>query len=750
MSSPRGSSGFFLVPLHNPYDRDEQTESRVFTEDDSYRPLIATPTQDHAMELNGSDRNSSQTGSGGRSGGRGDGNGGVGLRPPRMPPPRRWTSGKARQSRLFERPKWGHLCLHAFLCIAGYPLIYVGTILARDKTLFWARLIVGLWCATVGVVIGWSLLAYASRFLEAATWATIIHLSHGNGDSGMKLKDLARNADESTSVAGGLLLLLRRTTSRGTRRNVRKSYDARPWSLVIIYFFTLVAVAACLPFALGRVIDIGARLENQRLLYREVEVSGDLSPDDITRASAQLGSFMSYVRTWTLAPFAGRSQASAAVQMHWVNDDVYFGELTIAELTPGGHGQGTFNVNSSITISQPKVDDLFARSNNNTAISELIRMPRWGIRIHCEKLPDPQIYITPRTQSGLTYIYTPKSLIDKLFTSFSIPTPEKFKTTDLSSLGSTDTLPSNVKPDDVSYIAKFYDTGLGHSLHSINAHDGQQPGNGWTSVEIVLVRLNNSFVPPGQFPVFNEIPEIDAAGRETRIGYDAAVCVELYEPWIIEVFYNSNLGLVATVRIVDQANTIINVLGERNVGVELGEDITQVLNSTGKVSPFFVSHDNGVNQMLKDNGLDGRYTPSPTVVSFTDGAGPEGYTSLSASRFASVRALSDASNVLPFLSGSGKIVGHSYSSEILAGVKFVPWQLATMLGVPLLLGVVAAFFLPTLPLGVPRRGFGVFSWIAALQGQELMSDVTKEGVSKLEELEELEKILGEKRVHFSP
>jgi len=65
-----------------------------------------------------------------------------------------------------------------------------------------------------------------------------------------------------------------------------------------------------------------------------------------------------------------------------------------------------------------------------------------------------------------------------------------------------------------------------------------------------------------------------------------------------------------------------------------------------------------------------------------------------------------------------------------------------------LLGVIAAFFLPTLPLDVPRRGFGLFSWIAALQGQELMSDVTKHGVKRLEELEELEKTLGEKRVRF--
>lgn len=58
-----------------------------------------------------------------------------------------------------------------------------------------------------------------------AAWATIIHLSHGKSSSGMKLKDLARNTDEPASVSGGLLLLLRRTTSRATSRRIRGNYE---------------------------------------------------------------------------------------------------------------------------------------------------------------------------------------------------------------------------------------------------------------------------------------------------------------------------------------------------------------------------------------------------------------------------------------------------------------------------------------------------------------------------------------------
>lgn len=101
----------------------------------------------------------------------------------------------------------------------------------------------------------------------------------------------------------------------------------------------------------------------------------------------------------------------AAAKIHWRDDDVYFGELTVAELTPGGSGHGTFDINSSTTDTRPQADSLFARSSSNTATGELIRcvirvlgekdttnsrrfrIPRWGIRVHCEKLPDPQVYM---------------------------------------------------------------------------------------------------------------------------------------------------------------------------------------------------------------------------------------------------------------------------------------------------------------------------------------------------------------------
>jgi len=43
-----------------------------------------------------------------------------------------------------------------------------------------------------------------------------------------------------------------------------------------------------------------------------------------------------------------------------------------------------------------------------------------------------------------------------------------------------------------------------------------------------------------------------------------------------------------------------------------------------------------------------------------------------------------------------------------------------MIGLPalvLVLGIIGELFVPTLPLDVPRRGFGVYSWLALLQSE---------------------------------
>jgi len=44
----------------------------------------------------------------------------------------------------------------------------------------------------------------------------------------------------------------------------------------------------------------------------------------------------------------------------------------------------------------------------------------------------------------------------------------------------------------------------------------------------------------------------------------------------------------------------------------------------------------------------------------------------------------------------------------------------------LILGIIGELFVPTLPLNIPRRGFGVYSWLALLQSQVQDSAVLSE------------------------
>lgn len=153
---------------------------------------------------------------------------------------------------------------------------------------------------------------------------------------------------------------------------------------------------------------------------------------------------------------------------------------------------------------------------------------------------------------------------------------------------------------------------MAHSFHTRTILDTGLIGDqGWTTVETVLIRLNTSFTPSGRFPVYSNQSVPDANGVESRIGYDAAVCVQKYEPWIVEA-YNTSIGSPTTLRIIEKGDGSASLLPSGDIQ---GSPIagTRNLNVTGKNPAFYVAHDNSINQMVKDNGRDRSYVPSPTV-----------------------------------------------------------------------------------------------------------------------------------------
>ncbi|KAF8883443.1 hypothetical protein BD779DRAFT_1802002 [Infundibulicybe gibba] len=606
-------------------------------------------------------------------------------------------------ARTFEPPNWRLLITHTVLCLLAYPVLLVFIIIAGGKTLFWTRFLVSAGCGLVGFFLGFNLLQLGKGFLEASTWATVIHQSRVPNHPGVRLRDLAARSDDPTSAWSAVRLLWDRSVYLGTSRKSRKSYDTRPWSIYIFFFLFLVVAAASLPFLFGRLVTITTTVAHQSQYYHEVAVMGDLSADDIAKAVSLAPAFEDYSLTWTLSPF--RPMADYLQLSH--SDGIW--------RMASGSGFGTFETATKLPEKEIKGGEKTKATVNDPSKpvdpGNVLRYPRWGIRIHCTKLPDPSINIVPRSDNNFTYTFTPRATLRSLFDSFKLPFPAKLEVP----VNGSKVLQRMIRSllawmllPRLSVVTAFYDNGVGHSFQSTPLSMGED-GNGWVTLESVLVRLNMTYTPDGKFGKLSNMTVPDVKGQPTHIGYDSAICLELYEPWI----WRRN-------EITDQ-NTPRQI--ERNTGLRLTDpNIKRRLNSTNLSRAYVTAHTNSVNQMLKDNGRDAFYVPSPTVISFTTGQGPNGYTELSPEAFAQARAQADASNVLPYFAGTGPVVARSYPDRVMSSAAIQPIEMAIALGAIFILGWVAGMFVPKLPLGVPRRGFELYSWLAAFHADELVGE----------------------------
>ncbi len=142
-------------------------------------------------------------------------------------------------------------------------------------------------------------------------------------------------------------------------------------------------------------------------------------------------------------------------------------------------------------------------------------------------------------------------------------------------------------------IAIFFDNGISHSFKSDPVSMGRD-GKGFTPLEVLLVRVDTSFTPKGVYPVTRT-----ATTPPQTIGYDGAICLELFEPWVLET-YNSTVGAPTSTRIVSKGNEIANVGAELNTGARLS-GVKRQLDSSNLSSVYDVAHGNSVNQLLKVN-----------------------------------------------------------------------------------------------------------------------------------------------------
>ena len=197
-----------------------------------------------------------------------------------------------------------------------------------------------------------------------------------------------------------------------------------------------------------------------------------------------------------------------------------------------------------------------------------------------------------------------RAFLENLLSPFSLPYPSSFLLQP-TTLSPNDTLPSGVTEEEVAYIgtfvsctgismfsadlspAWFEDDGMAHSFHSLRS-TMPESGNGWVWMETVLIRLNNGFTPNATFPVLGADPIVNPSGISGYLGYDAVVCVELYEPWIVQI-YNSSLGVPTTMSIVSKSASTDFETDGGNRGPRL-DSYTRVLNSTNKDPAYYVRY----------------------------------------------------------------------------------------------------------------------------------------------------------------
>jgi len=190
-----------------------------------------------------------------------------------------------------------------------------------------------------------------------------------------------------------------------------------------------------------------------------------------------------------------------------------------------------------------------------------------------------------------------------------------------------DNIPTNIDLSTISYVGQFLSAHLRSPCltHRVTV---KEPENGEgvtfnskdvdpvgdqerTTVETVLLRFQTDYTPSGSFPISVKMLVRTFGLTPRSVGYDAAVCVQKYEPWIVET-YNTSIVSPSTFRIVEKGNGSNSSSPSGNIrGTPIAS--TGYLNATGKEPAFAVAHANSINQMVKDSSGDLLYVPSLTV-----------------------------------------------------------------------------------------------------------------------------------------
>jgi len=153
---------------------------------------------------------------------------------------------------------------------------------------------------------------------------------------------------------------------------------------------------------------------------------------------------------------------------------------------------------------------------------------------------------------------------------------------------------------------------------SLDSSDPYTIGNqGWMTIETLFIHVNASFAPSGRFPVYSketlELENGTVLTNRFQIGHDVTVCVQNYEPWIIEA-YNTSTGSSFALEIVEKGGNGTSLSPSGNIRGARIEN-TRYLNTTGKDIPFTKAHHKSATRMAEANYEQGTQSFGPGVPS---------------------------------------------------------------------------------------------------------------------------------------
>ncbi|KAE8185424.1 hypothetical protein CF328_g7549 [Tilletia controversa] len=664
----------------------------------------------------------------------------------------------------FESPSIHNLVALLVHCAAAYALVRIVPSAITHNVelkLYWTRAIVTATTTIAGMIVCGPIHHIANRIIYSAMWTAVIleeDVTMGNLDSigndvgmlsGLRLLFLRLRAG-AYRVAGE-----NRSADQSDRAGIpgriSRFYRATRGTPEIIAALGLLLLAQTFGFVSDRTISIRAQTQPQYQHFDAISVGGDLSDADASAATVLLPFYEDYIRSWTLQSTAALKLPST-VKLPIPNQPdqyAYFTEVLHDHFFANYEGYGSFT-NETHTASENETegsseptqeqDDSDKSKKGDQSSTTLISNDgteitlRWNT--HCQRLENLSRYLVPDISQSRNasvddreaVFFLTHEVLSSVLSRLDVSLPSNCKvpqnlTTPDGTILNNDILPADLKAAEVVLAKPFAADGVAQSFWSLPMRSDEEilldeassryspgsAGRGWVSLEVILIRLNQTLAGPGaRFGMIANVS--DHEGNFGNVGFDLGVCVERLDPYVVEVFRGLSVRSTSIIR---QADDLTLEGGQRR-SLLVSAETTNKLSSKGKYAAYNVAHKNARNALFKDNGRDSAWVPNPTLTSMSSGAvgGPAGYGVLDPMRLADMLASADTRLLLPYLVGHGKLEARSYEFIQIARASCVVYWLNIVIGVVIGCCLLGILLVPRLPAGLPRRSTSPISWLA--------------------------------------